>query len=202
MAQERHWEELMGAMRREVILDRRACRAIGVTSFILLTSLGAWVRIPLVSTPVPITFQTFFVLLSGAVLGRKLGALSQGGYLLLGMIGLPIFAAEVAGLSYLFGPTGGYLVGFVLASWVVGRLTPIQGRLIFLRITVAMIVGSLIIYLLGASHLILFTPYGLRGAFVAGVKPFILWDALKLLAASALYRNFQTRSSEIFREGK
>jgi biotin transport system substrate-specific component len=84
-----------------------------------LTAIGAYIMIPL--PPVPITFQTLFLNLAGALLGGYLGALSQVVYILLGVIGLPVFAGGKAGLGVLLGPTGGYLFGFVLAALVVGK---------------------------------------------------------------------------------
>ncbi|MCX5726738.1 MAG: biotin transporter BioY, partial [Candidatus Saganbacteria bacterium] len=83
--------------RKEIVVSPVACGVIGVFGFIILTAAGAFVRIPLPFTPVPLTLQTFFVLLAGAVLGRKLGLLSQAGYVILGMLGLPIFAGAAGG---------------------------------------------------------------------------------------------------------
>lgn len=84
-------------LKREIVVNKTACRIIGVTVFVILTSLGAFVRIPLPFTPVPVTLQTFFVLLSGAVLGGAIGAASQLSYLLLGTAGLPIFTNAGSG---------------------------------------------------------------------------------------------------------
>jgi len=109
-------------LKREIIKSRLINNILGVSIFVVLTSLGAFVRIPLGFTPVPLTLQTFFVLLSGAILGSNLGLFSQAGYLLLGAAGLPIFSGAGSGLLYLFGPTAGYLWGFIIASFVVGRL--------------------------------------------------------------------------------
>ena len=92
-------------LKKEVILDKTLCRVMGVLTFVILTSLGAFVRIPLPFSPVPITLQTFFVLLSGALLGSNLGTISQLSYLLLGASGLPVFTGAGSGLFYLLGPT-------------------------------------------------------------------------------------------------
>ena len=89
------------------------------------TAAGAYLIIPL--PPVPITLQTLFVWgLAGALLGARLGALSQLVYLLIGIIGLPVFAGGKAGLGVLFGPTGGYLIGFVAGAWVIGTLVNLK----------------------------------------------------------------------------
>ena len=127
--------------KRDVILDRRVCAVIGVGGFILSTALGAYARIYLPFTPVPITLQTFFVLLSGAVLGKKLGGISQAGYVILGGIGLPLFAG-MGGIEYLFGPTGGYLIGFIVASWVIGKM--LERRKNFLWINFSFLTRNII----------------------------------------------------------
>jgi len=98
-------------------------KVVGVATFVILTAVSAKVKIPLPFTPVPITLQVFFVLLSGSVLGSNLGALSQGIYIFLGLIGLPVWSGEGSGWQYFFGPTGGYLVGFIAAAYVVGIFT-------------------------------------------------------------------------------
>ena len=145
---------------KEIVIDRTATRAIGLFCFIILTALGAYVRIPLPFTPVPITLQTFFVLLSGAVLGRKWGSASQMGYLLLGIVGLPVFAGAGAGFAYLFGPTGGYIIGFIVASWLVGRIIHQKTQGDASRIVLAMFIGSFAgIYFFGLLGLILFLKY-------------------------------------------
>ena len=94
---------LSGILKREVILNRTICRIIGVSAFVILTMLGAFVRIPLPFTPVPITLQTFFVLLSGLFLGQNLGGIAQLSYVLLGITGLPVFTGTGNGISYLLG---------------------------------------------------------------------------------------------------
>ena len=192
------WDSFWRIGKREVVTDRVGCALIGVGSFIAFTALGAFVRIPLPFTPVPITLQTFFVLLAGALLGKRLGTLSQLGYVLLGGLGLPIFAGATGGLILLFGPTGGYFLGFILAAYVVGRVLSIKEKANFGWVVLAMAVGSLIIYLLGAIHLALFAHLGVKKALLLGVFPFIPGDILKLLAASSLYCKLQERAGQIF----
>lgn len=97
-----------------------------VVGFALLTALSAQIVIPLPFTPVPITGQTFAVLLSGAALGAGAGAASQGLYVLLGAVGLPFYAGGASGWTVVTGATGGYLVGFIVAAWVVGVLAEMQ----------------------------------------------------------------------------
>ena len=110
------------AYNEDIIKNRAFDASLGVVFFVLATAFGAYVRIPLPGNPVPITLQTMFVLLAGAVLGKRLGPLSQAGYILLGVLGIPVFQNFSFGMPYIFGPTGGYLAGFVLAAYFLGRL--------------------------------------------------------------------------------
>ncbi|UCB56800.1 MAG: biotin transporter BioY [Candidatus Omnitrophota bacterium] len=186
-------------LHREIALDRTASRVIGLCCFTILTALGAYVRIPLPFTPVPITLQTFFVLLSGAVLGKKWGALSQLSYLLLGIMGLPVFTGTGAGLSYLFGPTGGYLLGFVAASWIVGSALERRSANNTSRITLAILSGSLAgIYLFGISGLRLFLQCNFSKAVALGFLPFIPGDIIKIISAVFIYGKIQKRCLELF----
>ena len=107
-------------IKRELISDKGLCRLLAVGVFIALTTLSAFVRIPLPFTPVPLTLQTFFVLLSGALLGRQLGAFAQAAYMFLGLTGQQVFTGTGCGSLYLLGPTGGYIIGFVLAAFFAG----------------------------------------------------------------------------------
>jgi len=104
------------ALKKELILNKQICRFFMVFLSVTLMSLGAFVRIPLPFTPVPITLQTFFVLLSASLLGRKLSVIAQGIYVLLGILGLPVFIGAASGLAYLMSPTAGYIAGFILVS--------------------------------------------------------------------------------------
>ncbi|MCU0651849.1 MAG: biotin transporter BioY [Candidatus Omnitrophica bacterium] len=108
-------------LKKEIITNKQLCRLIGIAGFVIMTSLGAFVRIPLLFTPVPLTLQTFFVLLSGAFLGSRLGAVSQLSYVFLGASGLSIFTQAGSGLAYFYGPTAGYLAGFILAAFFIGK---------------------------------------------------------------------------------
>lgn len=139
-------------LKREIIVNKQACRVIGVSVFIILTSLGAFVRIPLSFTPVPITLQTFFVLLSGAFLGSQLGAVTQLSYIILGLSGLSIFTGAGSGLLYIFGPTGGYLFGFILASLFVGRFIKYSQNSLMLTFGI-LCVGDLILLASGVIWL-------------------------------------------------
>jgi biotin transport system substrate-specific component len=183
---------------REIVKGRVVCVIIGLISFIVFTALGAFVYIPLPFTPVPITLQTFFVLLAGAALGSRLGSLSQFGYVALGSLGLPIFAGALGGMACLVGPTGGYMIGFVLAAYVVGRLIGMRQNPSFVYITLAMAVGLMVIYLLGIVHLAFVLHCSIPRAVLLGMMPFITGDALKVIAAATIYSRSQRRFREIF----
>ncbi len=184
--------------KREIVVNRVFCCLIGVVGFILLTALGAFVWIPLPFTPVPITLQTFFVLLAGAALGGRFGLISQAGYVTLGIFGLPVFAGISGGWMRILSPTGGYLLGFILAGWIVGRLITLKKRTSFSWVIFSMLIGSCAIYLLGTLHLALVTGCGIEKAIYMGVLPFIPGDMLKLIGAASVYYKCQTRWREIF----
>jgi biotin transport system substrate-specific component len=147
-----------------------------------LIALAAQLSIPLPFSPVPITAQTFAVLLVGAVAGRRLGSLSVAAYLAQGLAGLPVFAGGTSGLGRLLGPTGGYLLGFLAAAYLVGSLAEqgwtrrVGGTLL------AMLAGNLVIYLCGLPYLALFV--GVEKALVAGFYPFLVGDVIKILLAT------------------
>ena len=156
-----------------------------IISGALLVALLAQVRIPLPFTPVPLTGQTFAVLLVGATLGSKRGAGSMMLYTVIGALGFPVFAGSAAGIAYLAGPTLGYLVGFVVAAFVIGKLAE-RGLERNLRTSLLpFFIGTLVIYAFGAGWLAIL--FGVEKALALGVLPFIVGDVIKLaLAALAL----------------
>jgi len=181
---------------REMINNRAVNAAIGVLFFILATTLGAYVRIPLKGNPVPITLQTFFVILSGAVLGRRLGGLSQLGYVVLGAVNFPIFQSFAFGLPYLLGPTGGYLIGFVFAAYFIGWM--LESNSSARRITASFIMGSLIIYAFGILWLLCLYKMSIMRSVSMGILPFIPGDIVKVIFASIIYSKISKRTKNIF----
>lgn len=154
-----------------------------VLAFSLLVALAAQVVIPL--QPVPVTGQTFAVLLAGALLGSRLGALAMFVYLLEGAGGLPFFRGGNAGVAYLFGPTGGYLFAYPMAAYVTGLLAERGWDKRFLTAAAAMALGSALI--LAGGWLWLSRFVGFEQAFAVGVARFIPGDIIKIaLAAAAL----------------
>lgn len=164
-------------------------RSLPLDAFLVLggsavVALFAQISIPLWFTPVPITGQTLAVLLVGASLGSRRGALALVLYLLEGGAGLPFFAAGTSGWPVVAGPTGGYLVGFILAAYAVGWLAERGWDRGFLRAAPAMLVGNLAIYILGLPWLAKFV--GASDVFAKGLLPFIPGDLIKLALAAGL----------------
>lgn len=156
-----------------------------VVAFSLLTALSAQVAIPLPWTPVPITGQTFAVLLTGALLGSRLGALAMLAYLIEGASGLPVFAAGGSGLQrLLFSPTSGYLLSYPAAAFVVGLLAERGWDKRFVTAAAAMAIGSVVILLGGWAWLARFINPA--AAWAAGVAPFLIGDVIKIALAAAV----------------
>ncbi len=162
-------------------VDRRLRDFLLVIAGSLCVAGMAQIRIPLPFTPVPITGQTFAVLVVGASLGSRRGAASLALYLLLGVFGLPFFAGGMGGLYTLLGPTGGYLIGFVIAAWLVGLLAAHGLDRRIPSALLAFLAGEMVIYLFGVAWLSL--HLGIWQAIIAGILPFLIGDAIKLVAA-------------------
>jgi biotin transport system substrate-specific component len=158
-----------------------------------LTGIGAYVRVYTPLSPVPFTAQVFFVLLSGAVLGSRWGGASQMLYVLLGAVGVPWFAGGESGLTYVAGATGGYLVGFVLAAYLIGLVTERGPRNVATLVPV-MLAGVLVIYAVGTAWLALVLGLSTGEAVALGIAPFILLDVLKSVLAAGAARVVTTRT--------
>jgi biotin transport system substrate-specific component len=157
-----------------------------VSAAVALTALAAQVRFVLPWTPVPVTGQTFAVLLTSAALGMRLGAASQAVYVTIGAMGLPVFTNWQGGWTAATGVTAGYLVGFVIAAAVVGRLAERQQDRALITSLPAMLMGTAVIYLFGASWLAIHLDVPMAQAVELGVAPFLIGDTIKLAAAGAL----------------
>lgn len=186
--------------RREADVARLTALALG---FAVLTGLAAQIRIPLPFTPVPITLQTFAVLLAGVVLGSQWGGLSQALYVAIGLGGVPWFQGGGAGVGHLLGPTGGYLVGFVAAAVVVGYVTDrfSGARRLPGLVVVLFLANFAVIYGFGLPWLYVWLT-AVQGSAVSvgqlltlGFLPFVPGDLVKLVGATAVARAVVPRES-------
>lgn len=160
-----------------------------VSLFAAMMCLFSIVRIPL-PTPVPFTLQIFGVALTGGLLGGSLGAIAIIIYVLLGAIGLPVFAGMTGGVQVLVGPTGGYIFGFIFSAFIIGfcmqRFIYKQSNTTIKWISTfaIMMVGLIISYILGTVQLKFITGLAWPEAIAAGVLPFFLLDSLKIIWAT------------------
>ena len=181
----------MSSVRSLTLADVAVPRAGFVPNLLLIlgatavTGLAAQLAIPVPWSPVPITGQTFAVLLSGAVLGARRAFLAQALYLIEGAIGLPVFAGGAAGIAKFAGPTGGYLAAFPLAAFVVGVLAEHGWDRRFFTMLAAMLLGSVVIFALGIAVLSRFVPG--ESLLAAGLWPFVPGDLVKSTLAALAF---------------
>lgn len=173
---------------RTTIIDRIVPRSIAsdialVLSGAVLTGLAAQVSIP---TPlgVPFTLQTFAVLLVAGSLGSVRGMLSMLAYALMGAVGLPVFSEASSGFSVLVGSTGGFILGFVAAAFVVGKLAELNWQSNVAKMSAAFLAGSVIIYGFGIPVLAMVNGVDL-GTATSWMTSYMVWDAVKAVAAGA-----------------
>ena len=169
---------MMDAVFPKTTLLRNVLLVLSATTLIALC---ARISFPVPWSPVPITGQTFAVLLTGALLGSRLGALSVLTYLAQGTMGLPVFAYG-GGIAELTGPTGGYLIGFVPMAFIVGYLCERGWGRRPWTAAPAMLAGSVVLYIFGLSWLARFVPA--ESLFATGLTPFIPGDLTKIALAT------------------
>ncbi len=161
-----------------------------VALFTALTSIGAYISIPF--KPVPITLQSFFVILSGILIGPKLGALSQVLYILLGLVGIPVFSGFVGGPQIIMKPSFGFIVGFVFAAFISGKLSHGEDSISSIKIWMASIISTLIIYLFGLPYMyyilngVMGISISVKDAIYANFLLFLPGDTLKIIIASLI----------------
>lgn len=169
------------------LLGRSVAASVAATlAFTGLTALAAQFSFRIPPIEVPFTLQTGVVLLAGGVLGAQRGLASQLLYVLLGAIGLPIFAEAKGGLDQLGGATAGYLIGFIVSAYLVGKLAEHRHGRQFVTGVGAFTVGSLIIYVFGVLGLMSNLDLTFGQAVINGVVPFVFWDILKALVAGGV----------------
>lgn len=163
-----------------------ATQLFWIVSFSILTALAAQITVPV--KPVPFTMQTFMVLLAGAFLGARNGALSQILYLMMGVIGLPVFAQTpdgLIGIARIFGPTGGYLLSFPLAAFFAGYF--IEKNKSYLSTILSMFAANIFILLFGSLYLGLFFRGGILEGIKLGAAIFSIWMVIKVFLAASLF---------------
>ena len=177
--------------RAELSVVKKVALAVGMAC---LTGLLAQVRVALPFTPVPITGQTFAVLLAGILLGKSWGGLSQAIYVVLGVAGVPWFNGWVGGASHLAGPTGGYLIGFIAAALFIGYFTDryLKSRKLPNLFALLVMANFILIYVPGLLQLNLWLNLvkgqgvGISRTLTMGFTPFIIGDIVKIIAATAI----------------
>lgn len=178
---------------------------IAVAFFAALITVGAWISFPLPFSPVPIVLANLFVVLSGAILGKWLGPLSVIVYLLMGIAGIPVFANHTAGPSVIAGPTGGYLIGYVLAAFVTGLLVEYlpgvtrSKTAVTARISVGLTMGALMVYLTGIPWLARVAGMDIQTALIKGFYPYLPGDAVKIIVGTMLCMSLMAQLPQIWK---
>jgi len=181
---------------QDVVVDRRARLAVGVVAFALATVFGAQIAVPVPFTPVPITLQTLFVILAGVVLGPRAGAASMALYVGMGALGAPVFSNGGAGLPWLLGPTGGYLLSYPASAFVAGWVAGRDGSMP--RICAGLTLGVLVQYACGLAQLAALTGQPFGAVLAMGATPFLFGDAVKIATAAWLARGLRATSFRSF----
>ena len=181
--------------------------------FAALMAVCSFITIPLGFTPIPINLATLGVFLTGGILGKKYGSISLIVYILLGAVGIPVFAGFKGGLGVLAGPTGGYIIGYLAAAFLTGFLVEIVFRktsggaesgsrsktsgtaksrtLRFIGIILSMIIGLAACYALGTAWFMISTGTGLGAALISCVIPFLPGDAAKIIVGALLVQKLR-----------
>jgi biotin transport system substrate-specific component len=183
-------------------MGRKTLLKICLTAlFAALTAAGAFIAIPI--GPVPIVLQNLLALLSGLVLGPVLGGAAVGLYLLAGLLNLPVFAGGTGGIARFAGPTGGFLIGYLLMALLSGLIVgrPMAGKKTSLaRLIIAVVAGILVVYVPGVLWLKARTGYDWAKALMAGFVPFLPGDALKGFGAILIAPVLRKTAADIFEE--
>ena len=151
---------------------------------VVLTALAAQVQIP--ALPVPFTLQTLAVLVIGATYGASRGAITMGAYAVVGVIGFPVFAGGASGIDVIFGATGGFLLGFIFAASLIGRLAELNWSSDAIKMFVSYVLGSAVIYAIGVPVLAMSAFSSDLIAAATYMMPYLIWDAVKAIAAAAI----------------
>lgn len=158
--------------------------------FAALTAILSQISIPLPFTPVPINLAMISVFIAGGLLETKISAISQLVYVIIGAIGVPVYANFTGGLGILVGPTGGYIVGYIITTIIIGVIVKRLGNSIY-SYTVAMVVGILGCYFVGTVWFMHITQNGLIEALLMCVVPFLIGDILKIILSAFLVKRLK-----------
>ena len=170
------------------VVDRRQIRMMVYAALMAaLTAAGAWIAIPV--GPVPIVLQNLFIYLAGLLLGSRWALISVSVYLLAGACGLPVFAGGLGGVGRFAGPTGGYLVGYLPAVWLIGFLSEKRPGVVF--DLVGMVLATALIYGVGTTWLHVLTGLSWPKTLAVGMLPFLPGDAVKIAAAAGIARTLR-----------
>lgn len=162
--------------------DKKLYRLVLVAMFAAVITICSWISIP---TTIPFTLQTMGVFIAAGLLGWKYGTLSVVIYVLLGAVGVPVFAGFSGGVGTLLGPTGGYILGFIFTALAVGLITKFFGTKLYVLI-IAMVVGLALCYLFGTIWFMIVYQCDFVSALVMCVVPYLIFDGCKILVASIL----------------
>jgi biotin transport system substrate-specific component len=173
-------------LKRETIASDQLRMTVHASLLAALIAAGAYISIPI--GPVPIILQNMFILLAGLLLGSRWGLAAVGVYLLSGACGLPVFAGGTGGIGRFAGPTGGYLIGYLPAVFVVGIFSKFENTVLDI---IGMVMATLIIYSLGVAWLQLITGMSFLKALAVGMFPFLIGDTLKIVAAAAIAKTIR-----------
>ena len=158
--------------------DMRGRNALGIVTFAVAAAFSAQIAVPLPWTPVPVTLQPMMVILAGAMLGPRLGAIAMTAYVTFGAMGAPVFSNGGAGLGWLFGPTGGYLLAAPAAAFLVGMIAGRSGQA--WRLIAGLLGGVATMYVGGVLQVMAYTGLDVQSALMAGVVPFVIGDLTKI----------------------
>lgn len=167
-----------------VISRSRVSDVVLVLVGVVLTALAAQVQIP--ALPVPFTLQTLAVLVIGATYGSSRGAITMSAYAVVGVLGFPVFAGGASGIAVILGATGGFLLGFIFAAALIGRLAELNWSSDALKMFVSYVLGSAVIYAIGVPVLAMSAFASDLVAAMTYMLPYLIWDAVKAVIAAAL----------------
>ena len=163
--------------------------------FTALIIIGSYISIPIPASPVPIVLADFFVMLTGLFLGWKYGLLSVGLYLGLGVLGLPIFSGGSSGFAAIWGPTGGFLIGYLLLAATIGFITRKEKSSLVID-SIAILLGNVFLYVVGITWLKIRLDMSWSAAVAAGLVPFIPGAMIKIIVALAISQMLVPRFKE------